>query len=266
MNEAKALLDAGKLDEAISSAIAHVKSKPADVASRIFLFELMLFAGEFDRAEKQIDVVSNQDFNAAIGILIYKQCLKCERDRLRYFGESLMPNFVGEIPEYVHLLGEANKRIREGNIAEAREALDKSEELRPAISGKINGVEFEDFRDYNDLTSSILEVFIKDSYMWIPFSQIKRIEIIKPLKLRELFWTQAKVEMLNGIEGEMMIPAVYSNSWKSQDNQVRLARATDWRDLGDDVYIGEGQRLFWIDGKDKAFLEIETIEFNNESA
>jgi type VI secretion system protein ImpE len=92
--------------------------------------------------------------------------------------------------------------------------------------------------------------------------QIVSIEFFEPKSLRDLFWRQAKVEVNNGLAGEMFLPALYVNSWKSDNDQVRLGRMTDWRDAGDEVYIGEGLRTFWMDGEDKAILEFNKIEFN----
>jgi type VI secretion system protein ImpE len=72
--------------------------------------------------------------------------------------------------------------------------------------------------------------------------------------------------MINGTTGEMFLPALYSGTWKSSNDQVRLGRMTDWRELGPDTYAGEGMRIFWMDGRDKSILDIETLEFNHETA
>ena len=93
--------------------------------------------------------------------------------------------------------------------------------------------------------------------------EVTKIEFFKPKSLRDLYWVQAKIEIKNGSTGEMFIPALYADSWKSTNDQVRLGRMTDWRDIGEDVFVGEGMKLFWMDGKDKPILEIETIEFEH---
>jgi type VI secretion system protein ImpE len=263
MNEAKSLLDAGNLSGAVEAVLQSVKSNPTDISSRTFLFELSCFAGDWTRAEKQLDVIGHQDANTMIGSLIYRQCLEAEKKRQRLFSDGLKPEFLADPPDYVYGLLTANNRIREGNFAEAREILDKVEEQRPAFSGKVNGVEVEDFRDYNDLTSSILEVIIKDSYVWVPLDQVVRIELIPPKSLRDLFWIQGTLETTNGTNGEVMIPSLYVNSYQNQNEQVRLGRMTDWRELGEDIYIGEGLKLFWIDGADRPILELKEIEINS---
>ena len=261
MNEAKTQLDAGNLNGAMEAALNVVKKSPTDATARTFLFELACFSGDWERAEKQLDVIGHQDHAAMIGSLIFRQNLKAERDRLKLFAGSQKPEFIMPPPDYVIGLLTANNRLREGNAAEARAILDQVEDERPAFACKINGVEAEDFRDYNDLTSCIFEVIVKDTYMWLPMEQVEKIEFIAPKSLRDLFWIQAKVETVNGTNGEMFFPALYANSFKSDNDQVRLGRMTDWKELGEDIYLGEGMRMFWSEGKDKPILELNEIEF-----
>lgn len=266
MNEAKSLLDSGNLSGSVESVLAEVKKNPTDIGLRTFLFELSCFAGDWTRAEKQLDVIGHQDANTMIGSLIYRQCLEAERKRERLFSEGLKPEFLADPPDYVYGLLTANNRVREGNIAEAREILDKVEEERPAFACQVNGKQVEDFRDYNDLTLAVLEVIIKDSYVWVPLEQVERIELMPPKSLRDLFWIQANLETTNGTNGEVMVPSLYAGTSKNQNDQVRLGRMTDWRELGEDIYVGEGLKLFWVDGNDLPILELKTVEFSSEEA
>lgn len=260
MNEAKKLLAAGNLNGAVEAALQGVKAQPTDTASRTFLFELACFAGDWSRAEKQLDVVGHQDAPTMIGTLIYRQAVEAEKKRERVFSDGLKPEFLADPPDYIYGLLTANNRLREGNAAEAREITDKIEEDRPAFPAKIDDAEVEDFRDYNDLTSCVLEAIIKDSYVWIPFEQIVKIEFTEPKSLRDLFWIQANLETLNGTNGEVLIPSLYAGSYKNSNDQIRLGRMTDWRDAGADIFIGEGLKIFWADGEDKPILEIRKIE------
>jgi type VI secretion system protein ImpE len=264
MEAAKKLLQAGDLGGAIEGILNFVRANPTDIPGRIFLFELSCFAGDWDRAEKQLDVIGHQDANAMIGSMIYRQNFKAERDRARYYSDGLQPGILAPPPTYVEDLIQANNRIREGNTAEARKILDQIEEERPAFKAHVDGAEVSDFRDYNDPTMCIFEVIFKDQYVWLPIEQVKRVKFFKPKTLRDLFWLQGEVELVEGTKGEMFFPSMYSGSWKSDNDQVRLGRMTDWRDLGDDLYSGEGLKLFWMDGKDRSILDIETIEFEHE--
>jgi type VI secretion system protein ImpE len=264
MNDAKLHLDAGNLGAAIESAVNLVKTNPTSEAARIFLFELSCFSGDWDRAERQLDVIGHQDVKAMIGSKIYQQNFKAERDRLKYFSDGQSPEFMTAKPPYVNDLLAAGNRVREGNTDEARTLLDSVEENRPAFRCRINDEGVSDFRDYNDLTMCVFEAIHKDAYMWIPFEQVEKVELYRPKSLRDLYWIQAKVDLVNGTGGEMFLPALYAGSWKSSNDQVRLGRMTDWRDLGSETFVGEGTKLYWMDGKDRSILDIETIEFVRE--
>ncbi|HEX8196313.1 MAG TPA: type VI secretion system accessory protein TagJ [Pyrinomonadaceae bacterium] len=265
MEEAKVRLHANDLNGAIQAAISHVKQKPTDTSARTFLFELLIFAGEFDRAEKQLDALGQQDANALLGTLIYRQCLDAERQRQKVFRGETMPHILGETPQYVHGLLDSIRLVNDGKLAEAREKLDEAETERVVHPGKLNGErEFQDFRDYNDLTASVLEVFLKGGYVWLPISNISRLEIQKPKHLRDLCWAQASLETKDGgANGEVILPALYANSFQNEDETIRLGRSTDWIDAGEEIYVGAGTRLFWIDGENLPIFEIETIEFQD---
>lgn len=264
MNDAKLHLDAGNLSAAVESALNLVKANPTVFSARSFLFELSLFSGDWDRADRQLDVLGHQDAESAIGTLIFRQNLGAERDRIKFFAEGLRPEMPQAPPEYVEYLFAANDLLLEGKTAEAREMLDKVEDQRPAASCVINGESYADFRDYNDLTMCVFEAIVKDSYVWLPFEHIKSLKFLERKSLRDIYWRHAEFELTNGAAGELFVPALYVNSWKHSDDQVRLARSVDWREVGEDIFVGEGVKLFSKDGQNISILDIETIEFNVE--
>lgn len=264
MNEAKIQLDSGNLKGAIEAALGSVKSNPTDARARTFLFELSCFSGDWERAERQLDVIGHQSPNALIGSHIYRQCIEAERKRAEFFSSGAKPEFLTTPPDYVYGLLMANNSLSKGDLAKARELFDKVEEERPAFACKINGEDSADFRDYNDLTSVILEVFLKDSYVWVPFEEIVKIKFSEPKSLRDHFWIEAELETDNGTNGSVFIPALYNDSWKSDDDQIRLGKTADWRDAGEEIYIGEGLKLFGAGGGHKTVLELKEIEFNKE--
>ena len=264
IENAKTLLAEGSLDGATQAVLDHVKSAPTDIPARIFLFELALFGGNWERAAKQLDVIGHQDAGALIGSMIFRQNLAAEKDRSSFFGDGLKPGILAPPPGYIEDLLNANNRIREGSIFEARSILDTIEEERPAFACTVNGEAVEDFRDYNDPTMCVFEVFFKESYSWLPFENVVSIEFFEPKGLRDIYWRQAKVELNTGTSGEMFFPTLYAGSAKSEDDQIKLGRKTDWLDLGEDLFSGIGQKLYWMDGKDRSIMDLRTIEFSQE--
>jgi type VI secretion system protein ImpE len=112
----------------------------------------------------------------------------------------------------------------------------------------------------------VLELFVKDKYAWLPFEQIRKIEIDPPRKLRDLVWTPARIQATDRTTGEVYIPALYAGSSEHGDDQVKLGRMTDWKPLRDDLYVGSGLRLFLSDETERPILESRTIELDPPSA
>jgi type VI secretion system protein ImpE len=261
MATAKDKLDAGNLQSAIDDLTREVKANPTDTQKRTFLFELLCFAGDFDRAERQLDVIASQSAKAEVGVQSYRNNIAAERGRRRLFSDGVAPHFLEEPPAYVDTHLEAINRLREGDAAETRRLLDRAEEERPALAGKLNGQEFDDFRDYNDIVAPVLELFVQDKYSWLPFEQIKRIEVETPKRLRDLIWPTARIETTGGTVGELHVPALYAGSHEHNDDLVRLGRKTDWKPVSDELYLAAGLRLFWVAGEEKPFLSVRSIEF-----
>jgi type VI secretion system protein ImpE len=260
MPTAKELFDQGQLRAAIDAVTAEVKANPADLQPRTFLFELLCFAGDWDRAEKQIDVVSQQSLESAIGVQVYRDNIRAERERKRLFSEGVHPHFLTEPPPYVDIQLEAVKALGAGDAAATRQLLDQAEELRPALPGKWNDEVFSDFRDYNDLTGPVLELIVKDKYAWLPFEQIRQLEIDPPRKLRDLVWVPARIRATDHTTGEVFIPALYAGSSEHESDQVKLGRVTEWKAVREDLYVGAGLRLFLVDETDRSLLETRKLE------
>src|SRR5258708_6451076 len=113
----------GKLQLAIDAQIQEVKSRPADQAKRLFLFELLAFAGELDRAGKQIDALKYDELELQTAALSYRKLLDAEEKRRRLFSNGVQPQFLTEPPAHVKLRLEALNRLRENRPAEAAELL-----------------------------------------------------------------------------------------------------------------------------------------------
>jgi type VI secretion system protein ImpE len=262
MPTAKELFDAGNLTGAIEEVTREVKSRPTEMSKRIFLFELLCFAGDFDRAERQLDVIGHQSVQAELGVQVYRNNLKAERDRSSLFSHGLHPHFLSEPPAYIDLHLEAIDHLRRANTAETRRALDEAEQERPALKGKLNGQPFLDFREYNDLIGPVLELIVQDHYTWLPFEQIRSIEIAPPKQLRDLMWASARIEATDGTVGEVYVPALYAGSSEHENDQVKLGRMTDWKKINEDLFLPAGLRLFLVDDEDKSVFEASNIEID----
>lgn len=230
---AQAEFRAGKLNEAVQALGAELRENPTDVKRRTFLFELLCFAGDYARAEKQLDVLSGDGRAAEMGALLYRAALHAERIRQTIFEKKDYP------------------------LTEP--------ESDAALSGTVNGKPFEFFSDSDPRLGARLEVFAAGDYLWIPLHHIASIEMQAPSRLRDLLWTPAIVRTgpaFKGKElGEVLVPALSPLSWKHSDDQIRLGRATDWQDDGTGNAVPVGQKMFAVDDDEIPILEIRKVEF-----
>ena len=83
------LFKAGQLSQAIDAQLKEVKANPADQGRRLFLFELLAFSGDLDRAQRQIDAVDYKEMEKDVAVLGYKKALAAEKDKVACYTISL---------------------------------------------------------------------------------------------------------------------------------------------------------------------------------
>ena len=190
----KELFQAGRLADAIKALGAELREIPSDTRRRTFLFELLCFAGEFDRAEKHLDILADSSKDASLGALLYRAALNAERTRADLFQKRDYPSTPA-----------------------------------PAVSGTINGKPFEELSDGDPRIGPRLEVYAAGQYLWIPFAHIKIIDMQPPRRLRDLLWAPALIHTGPAFKdrelGEVLIPVLTPLAWQHQDDAVRLGPA-----------------------------------------
>ncbi len=257
---ASELYKAGKLQEAIDAQIKTVKESPGDHAKRIFLFELLAFAGELERAKKQIEAVTYNEMEKDAAAASYRKVLDAEEARRRLVRDGLKPNFLVDPPEHVNLRLQAFNRLRENRPGEANECLARAADAAPGVRGKLNGKAFESIRDCDDLFAGVLEVIAHGTYYWVPLEQVVSVAIKPPRFPRDLIWLPARLETLSGGSGDVLLPALYPGSHEHPDPLVKLGRLTDWKGPEGGPVQGIGLRTFLVD--DDAVPLLEWRELN----
>ena len=229
------LYQEGRLAETLKVLSAEVRDNPADAQRRTFLFELLCFAGEYERADKQLEVLGQAGPASEMGVLLYRSALYAERQRQDSFARGAYSRH-GESPEL-------------------------------ARSGMLNGKPFDSFSDADPRIGRRLELFAAGNYLWLPLAHVASIRIDPPKRLRDLLWTPAILRTtpsFKGVElGEVLLPVLSPFSWRHPDDAVRLGRATIWEPQnGFDDPVPFGQKMWLVDGEEIPFLELRTLEFN----
>lgn len=227
---AKELFKAGKIDDAVKALAAELRNDPTDVRNRTFLFELFCFMGELDRAEKQLDILSDLSKEAGMGTLIYRSAIQAERLRREMFDKKTFPPTAAE----------------------------------PVSQLLLNGAQFGNIEDADPRIGARMEVFAAGSYLWLPFAHITSIRMEAPKRLRDLIWIPAILQTspkCGGLDlGEVMIPALTPLAFRHSDDSVRLGRQTVWEEI-DGAAVPMGQKVLLVDGEEFPILEVRTLEF-----
>jgi len=233
---ARELYKAGQLGAAIQALGAELRDNPTDARRRTFLFELLCFAGEYDRAEKHLDVLAEGGPEAATGALLYRAALAAERTRNNLFAKGDYPATAVPGP----------------------------------ARGTINGTPFETLEDADSRIGARLEIYAGGDYMWLPLAHVASIQIEPPKRLRDLLWIPALVRTgpaFKGQElGEVLIPALSPFSFRSSDDAVRLGRATIWETSDGGAEVPLGQKMLMVDGEDFPLLEVRSLEITADEA
>src|SRR5258707_374801 len=228
---AKQLFDAGEVCEAEKALSSYLRDHPADVSQRTFLFELLCFSGQYDRAEKQLGVLAKGNDQTELAAGLYFSALHAEKTRHELFQKQEFPK-------------------------------------TPAAAsspGTLNGKPFQSIRDADGDIGPRLEVYAAGAYLWIPFEHIASIEMEAPRRLRDTLWAPALVRTgrsFKGTElGEVLIPVVYPFSWKNSEQAVWLGRSTVWVADDEGHEFPSGQKIFDVDGEEIPLLQLRTLEF-----
>jgi type VI secretion system protein ImpE len=257
---ARELYQAGRLNEAIEAQIQEVKKNPADQGKRLFLFELLAFAGDLDRTRRQIDAVRYDKMEIDAAVMVYRQLLDAEQARRRTFAEGVAPRFLITPPDHVRLRLEAVNCLRSGDQAGAAAALEKAAEARLPVQGTLNDKPFTSLRDADDLLAGVLEVMAQGVYFWVPLEQIENLEVAAPKTPRDLLWRSAELTSRDGQAGGVFLPTLYPGSHQHADDRVRLGRMTDWKAEPNGPVLGAGQHLLLAGEDEVGLLELRQLQ------
>jgi type VI secretion system protein ImpE len=240
---ASELFQAGRLREAIDAQLTKVKGQPTDQAARFFLFELFLFAGELDRGRKQLDVLKYEDPKHSAAVEQYRFALDAEAKRRAVFAGKAQPEFLSQTGGHLPHRLEAIAALARGDQAAAVAALAAADAVTPPAAGTIDGKPFVPLADADERFGPVLEVFGTGGvYSWVPFESVASVTMNPPAAPRDIILRPAHLVLDNGVAGDVLLPALYPNTFESGDEELKLGRATDWLGADGEVPRGVGGR------------------------
>lgn len=268
---AEAAFRAGDPAAALALLQAEVRQRPQDLKLRLFLAQLLMVLGQWERAQNQLGVIAELDAGCLPMARTYETAIRCEQLRAQIFAGQRSPLVFGEPPSWLAPLIQALALSAPDQTRQAAALRSQAFEEAPASGGSLNGTAFEWLSDADSRLGPVLEVLLNGAYYWVPLMRISRISVEPPSDIRDLVWLPATFRWSNGGEAMGLIPTRYSGSERIADAQVLLARRTEWTALGEtgnampepgaEQYAGLGQRVLASDVADYGLLDVREIVF-----
>ncbi|MBA8879744.1 type VI secretion system accessory protein TagJ [Phyllobacterium myrsinacearum] len=254
------LIDAGDLQGAINAALSTVKQRPRDDAARRLLIDLLIVSGDFERADKQADILSQTVPDMTVGLALLRGRLRAADARVAWFETGAVPAFPDGPSENDQLAMKNALVIEKSATGTNGEATTPFPENVIQGSVKIDGRTAASFRDLDDRIPHAIEILnTNGTYMWIDFNRINRIEFQPVQSIRDLTWRHALLTLRDDSQSEIVMPATYFS--RDVSDAMKLGRETDWAEAGGGLFAGKGQKCLLVDDDVIGLLDVTSIEF-----
>ncbi len=252
------LLDENLLGEAVICSLAYIKRKPMDFEARRLLIDLLIVDGDYERADKQADILSNTVEDFALGMGLLRGRLQAASARKNWFLKGEVPAF----PQGPTRRDKQAMRLWTDFLTKDEKAVEESLEKLSRISEThnlfVNRKKAATFRDADDRISHALEILCTDgNYMWVDFDLVSKIEFYPINSVRDLVWRGAKLTLKGGSQSDVVVCTTYFAD--DTTNSAKLARETDWMTLMAGMVTGIGQKIFVNDDDVIEALALKTL-------
>jgi type VI secretion system protein ImpE len=262
MSTADVLLRHGDLSGARAALVELVRAEPANEQARMFLFQLLGLAGEWDKARAQLQALAQLSAEAQMLSVAYGQAIEAEALRKAVFAGTTKIELLVDADGWAAGLADAIQLLSTGDTAAGIAARDAAFDAAPDCAGKLNDMPFEWIADADSRFGPAMEAIIAGRYGLIPCNAIASIKSDGPVDLRDIIWYPVQIAFISGQSVAAFLPGRYPGSESADDNSLKLARATDWQatDWGE---AGLGQHLWTTSsGEDHGLLELRTLVFD----
>ena len=254
-HDPRSAIEAGDLEAALAGALAAVKAAPGDQGARLLLIDTLIVSGEFERADRQADILGNLAPDMALGLSLLRGRLRACEARRAWFEEAAVPAFPDGPTERDEAAMRLGVAMRAGDgIAEALEALTAiSETDGVSVDGQAPAA----FRDADDRVPHALELLGGNgSYVWVDWARIASLTFEPPRAVRDLAWRPARLETADGAVSDVVVCATYHAP--NASDAERLGRETGW-DERNGVVCGRGQKTFLAGEEIALALEMSSL-------
>ncbi|MDB5849620.1 MAG: hypothetical protein JWP29_3372 [Rhodoferax sp.] len=256
------------LDAAITRAEQDVRSRPTDVPTRWFLFELLCVLGHWERALKQLQTCATMNPALDGTAQTMRGLIRAERQREAVFAGTQMPVPVVDLSAWMTQLAEALACNASADHDQADVLRAQAMSAAPEAGGRGDMGAFAWLADTDSRLGPVCELMAAGSYRWLAFTDIQRLQIDAPQRLLDLVWASAEITLYPDTPLKAYLPVRYPGtaSAPGANDALRLARETIWREVGSTGVFAYGQKTWMTDHGDLPLLDVRELQFGPDTA
>lgn len=255
------------LGETLAEVTRQIQASPADADLRAAFVQLLCLAGNWSRAQTQLQSWLALSPQAQPTVTLLQQAIAGEQQREAVLRGDAEPVLPGSAWHWCDTLLAALKADAAGDITHGcalrAEALDLAAATSGTVTQQDRPTAFSWLMDGDSRFGPVCEVINQGRYYWLPFAAIREMQFQAPASVTDLVWRHTRIALIDGSEQVCQIPARYPLRSES-DERVLRASVTEWLPLGDDSdqFIGQGQKMWLSDSAEFSLLNLQQAVFD----
>lgn len=259
------LLRTHSLAELTARTAEAIRKQPVNANERWLLFQLLCMDGEWNRALQQLQAWAKLVPDGEQRATLYGELVRSECFRIEVFAGKRNPGHIDPWPQWVEQLVEANRLLAAGNVSASDALRETALDAAPATPGTSPQVgAFEWIADSDSRLGPVFELAVTGGYRWIPFDELGSISFAPITTLIDLVWRQATVTLRSNAVLRGYAPVRYPGS-EAAVAELKLARKTEWTDIGATGVIALGQKTWTTDHGDVGLLDLLACRFHHDT-
>lgn len=257
MELVKKMIQAAKLTQAIEYLEQQLRDDPLNADFKSTLTELLCINGEYERADKLLNLIVQKHPDFLIGASNLRQLIRAAQSRQDSLTGQSVPKLFSEIDVHSEAFMKLRVELNQGLQEDVTQEAIALEQVRPMVAININDQPNQEVRDLDDTLGGFVEIFGTDGHYYI--AQLSEIDYIhfKPVtSLIEQVWRRVDIAIKDGPCGEAHVPVVYASS---ETDPQKLGRETDWQERAKDVMTGLGMKMWFVDNTALPMNEISKL-------
>ncbi|QHQ15516.1 protein of avirulence locus ImpE [Pectobacterium parmentieri] len=260
-------LTRGSLADNLAEIMRQIQAAPANADLRAAFVQLLCLAGNWTRAQTQLQSWLALTPLAQPTVTLLQQAIAGEQQREAVLRGEVEPQLPGCAWRWCETLLAALRADITGDYvrgAEWRaEALDQADANPGQLQQQDETTNFAWLMDGDSRFGPVCEAITNGRYYWIPFAAIREMVFQAPTSVTDLIWRHTRVQLVDGSEQICQIPVRYPLQQGTDERYLR-ASVTEWQTLGKEgsQFIGNGQKVWLSDSAEFPLLTLQQITFN----